>query len=547
MKNTARRQLARTWKVNNLLIPLLAVTLFTGCQENKPESEKPNIILIVADDLGYGDLSCYGAGKISTPAIDDLAAQGMKFTNAYVASSICSPSRYSLLTGEYSWRSRLKHSVLKYYDRPLIGADQTTLATLLRENGYHTTCVGKWHLGFDWEVNDKAPQDRDSVFDSWDKNTLEYIDFSKPVRNGPLTRGFDYFYGTAGSNNMQPYVYIENDEVTQPPSEPQKPYDHYIDVLKAPNWDIRTVNQVLTGKAVEVINDHFSGKRDEPLFLYFPTTAIHRPCLPTFTKGKSKAGLRGDIVLELDWSVDQIVSALKKNDAYENTLLIFTSDNGPRPGDPAVWLNTYAEEDYEDFHQPYFDDYAPEYIDPNGNAIWKNGWFTYGHPSAGEYLGFKSDAWDGGFRVPFIVRWPGNVPPGAVNETTICLTDLLATFSDIVDVELKEEEGRDSYSFFPNIRDHHAPEVRKSLTLAGGASGAFIEISNGWKYIEPAPPGRWPETYYPDGPSNKEYQLYDLRPDKSEQNNLYNENPAKVAELRAIIERVKVRGKSEGI
>lgn len=530
-----------------MLFPLLLFSLLmAGCREDPREQDKPHIVLIVADDLGYGDLSSYGATKIATPHIDQLAAEGMKFTNAYVASSICSPSRYSLLTGEYSWRTRLKHSVLKYYDRPLIGRDQTTLASLLKAKGYHTACVGKWHLGFDWEVNEKAPHDRDSVFDSWDKNTMNYIDFSKPVKSGPVTRGFDYFYGTAGSNNMQPYVYIENDKVVQAPAEEQKPYDHYVNVMRAPNWDIRTVNQVLTRKAVDFIDEHFRSQADEPLFLYFPTTAIHRPCLPTFTKGKSQAGLRGDIVLELDWTVNRIVTALKENGAFENTLLIFTSDNGPRPGDPAVWLKTYAEGDYEDFHQDYFDEYQPEFIDPEGNAIWRNGWFTYGHPSAGPYLGFKSDAWDGGFRVPFIVRWPGKVSPGSINEAAICLTDMLDTFSEIAGEDLPEGQGQDSYSFFSNLTNPDAPQVRKSMTLVGGASGAFIGISDGWKFIAPAVPGRWPETYYPNGPSNMDPQLYNLKVDRGEQHNLYTEMPEKVSELVAMIERVKQRGGTEG-
>lgn len=530
-----------------VFILLCFATGFSGCRDDRSEPNKPNIVLILADDLGYGDLGAYGASKVNTPSIDALANGGMKFTNAYVASSICSPSRYSLLTGEYPWRTRLKHGVLKYYDRPLIAEDQTTLASLLKGNGYRTACVGKWHLGFDWEVNDAAPHDRDSVFDSWDKQTYTYIDFSKPVASGPITRGFDYFFGTAGSNNMQPYVYIENDKVLAPPAIEQEPYDHYINVPRAANWDIRTVNQVLTEKAVDVINTHFEETNDAPLFLYFPTTAIHRPCLPTFTKGKSRAGLRGDLILELDWTVSQIVAALKENNAFENTLLIFTSDNGPRPGDPAVWLKTYAEEGYEDFHQEYFDDYEPEFIDPKGNMIWKNGWFTYGHPSAGSYRGFKSDAWEGAFRVPFIVHWPGKVKQRSVNETTICLSDMLRTFADLSGVEMKRGAAQDSYSFLPNIFDPQAPETRKSLTLVGGASGALVGISEGWKYIEPAPPGRWPETYYPEGPSSKDYQLYNVRIDPSEEKNLFEENPEQVSHLRGIIERVKSQGGTEGL
>lgn len=523
----------------------MLASLFS-CRQETP-SKRPNIVLIVADDLGWGDLSSYGATKVSTPSIDALAKEGMRFSNAYVSSSLCSPSRYSILTGDYSWRSRLKHGVVKYYERPLIDADQTTIASLLKGQGYKTACVGKWHLGLDWTLNDKAPADPDSVFDSWDKNNYQYIDFSAPVKNGPIERGFDYFFGTAGSNNMQPYVYIENDRVLMAPSEPQQAYDHYVNVPKAPNWDIRTVNQVFTERAVEVIDNHFQSDNDAPLFLYFPTSAIHRPCLPTFTKGKSKAGLRGDIVEELDWTVDQVVQALKKHGAFDNTLLIFTSDNGPRPGDPLIWLNTYANGEYEDFHQPYFDDYSPEYIDPKGNAIWSNGWLTYGHRSAGQYRGFKSDSWDGAFRVPFIVHWPGRVDRGVTNETPICLVDLRATFADVTGDDLQEHEGRDSYSFMSNILDHTAPPARKSMVLVGGASGAFVAISEGWKYIEAAPPGRWPETYYPNGPDRMQYQLYNLKEDPAEEKNLFEQMPEKVEEMVLLVEQVKGRGRMEAV
>lgn len=526
---------------------MVAVSACNPKKQIKKEKETPNIVLIVADDLGYGDLSCYGATKISTPAIDKLASEGISFSNAYVTSTLCSPSRYSILTGRYSWRTRLKYGVLKYFDKPLIEKGRTTVASMLKRNGYHTACVGKWHLGFDWELNEKAPANPDeSVFNSWAANTQDYIDFSKPVKEGPIERGFNYFFGMAGSNNMQPYVYIENDRVIQAPSEAQKPYDHYVNVAKASNWDIKTVNQILTHKAVDVINGHFKNNEKEPLFLYFPASAIHRPCLPTFTKGKSEAGLRGDIVVELDWTVNEIVKALKENEAYDNTLLIFTSDNGTRPGDPALWLDEYENGGYEDYHQDYFDDHTPQYVNEHGNKIWKRGWFTYGHNASGELLGFKSDAWDGGFKVPFIVHWPNKTVPGTINRNAICLSDLLATFADLVGDTLEEDEGEDSYSFLTNVFDIDAPQVRKTLTIAGGASGAFVEIKEGWKYIEAAKPGHWPETFYPNGPSNLEPQLYNLEEDISEQNNLYNKMPEKVSELADVIEKVKVYAKSEG-
>jgi arylsulfatase A len=524
--------------------------LLAACNPDSPtkmDVEKPHIVLIVADDLGYGDLGCYGATKIETPAIDQMASEGMRFSNAYASSSVCSPSRYNILTGRYAWRTRLQDKVLKNFDKPLIEAERKTIASLLSEQGYFTACVGKWHLGFDWALKDSAPDNaEESVFNSWEPDVQEFIDFSKPVKGGPVERGFDYFYGMAGSNNMHPYVYIENDRVTEPPSEEQKPYDHYVNALKAPNWDIKTVNQILTHKAVDMIHTHFSTRSNQPFFLYFPTSAIHRPCLPTFTKGKSKAGLRGDIVVELDWSVKEIVSALKEEGVYENTLLIFTSDNGPRPGDPVVWLDRYEEEVYEEYHQPYFDNYSPEYVNENGNLIWKDGWLTYGHRSAGHLLGFKVDAWEGGFRVPLIARWPKHINPETLNGNMVCLGDLFATLADLFDVQLQENEGEDSYSFLSNLTDVNAPQVRKSMTIAGGASGAMVEIAGGWKYIEAARPDGWLETYYPNGPSNMEPQLYYLIEDDSEQNNVYEQRPEEVSELKAIIKKVKIQTQTEG-
>ena len=523
-------------------------TMAWGGTGDAVEKEKttPNIILIFADDLGYGDLSCYGATKIQTPAIDQMASEGMRFTNAYASSSLSTPSRYGLLTGRYPWRTRLEYGVLNSYDKPLIEPERSTIASFLKRQGYYTACVGKWHLGLEWELNDKAPENPEkNVFSSPKDNLQEYIDFSKPVKGGPIERGFDYFFGMAGSNNMQPWVYIENDRVLQAPSEYQRPYDFIAEnVTRAPDWDMQTVNQVTTHKAVEVINNHFANNKEQPLFLYFPTSAIHRPCLPTFTRGKSQAGLRGDIVVELDWTINEVIEALKANNAYENTLLIFTSDNGPRPGDPAIWINRYKDEGYEEY-QEYFAGYKPEYINEKGNAIWKNGWLTYDHPSSGLFRGFKQDPFEGGLHVPFIVHWPGKVKPAEVNHNMICAGDIFATISDLMGDPLNENEGEDSYSFLSNILDAKAPQVRRTLTLASGSSGALIMLQDGWKYIEPAQPGRWPETYYPDSPGDKIPRLFNLNNDLSESFNLYDEMPDKAAELVNSIDCVRSNTKSE--
>jgi arylsulfatase A-like enzyme len=526
------------------------IVLFYSCNQTTHKGKSntnPHIVLIVADDLGFGDLSCYGASKINTPAIDHLATNGIKFNRSYVSSSMCSPSRYSILTGRYSWRTRLEYGVLKYFDRPLIEEDRTTIASLLKRNGYYTACIGKWHLGMDWTVNENAPENpEESVFNSWAPNTYEYIDYAKPIKNGPTQRGFDYFYGITGSNNMQPYVFIENDRVTQAPSIKQKPYDHYVNALRAPNWDIKTVNIDLTNKAVEVINNHFNSKRAQPLFLYFPASAPHRPCLPTFTKDQSEAGLRGDVVEELDWSVNEIVQALMENGVFENTILLFTSDNGPRAGDPVFWLEQYEEGDYEDWQPKIAKNFTPELINKNGNKIWKKGWMTYDHKASGDLLGFKSDSWEGGFRVPFVISWPEKIKESYENSNLICLSDLLATFAEIVGDSLQMDEGVDSYSFLSNITYNQAPQVRESMVLTGGASGAMVAIKDNWKYIEAAKKGRWNETFYPNGPSTYDFQLYDLENDIHEQNNVFDSFPDKVAELRELIMKVKSEKKFEG-
>ncbi len=506
----------------------------------------PNIVIIFADDLGYGDLSCYGARKISTPAIDKLAQNGVRFTNAYASSSLSSPSRYNLLTGRYSWRTRLEFGVLKNYEKPLIESNETTIASYLKRNGYYTACVGKWHLGLEWQLNENAPDNpEENVFNSGKDNLQQFIDFSKPVKGGATDRGFDYFFGMSGSNNMQPYVFIENDKVVSPPSVEQvTDYDFYANTKKSPEWDIKTVNQVLTHKATDVILNHFTQKNDKPLFLYFPTSAIHRPCLPTFTKGKSKAGLRGDIVVELDWTVNEIVKALKKCGAYDNTLLIFTSDNGPRPGDPAVWIERYKRDGYEEY-QDYFANYQPEYINEKGNMIWKNGWLTYGHSSSANLHGFKQDPFEGGIRVPFIVHWPDYIKKPYINSNMICAGDILATISDITGNQLNDGEGEDSYSFFAYLKNTKSKQVRTSLVVASGSSGALIVIKDGWKYIEAAKPGRWPETYYPGREGDKVPRLFDINSDKSESENVFEKNREKAQELINVAIKVRASGGKE--
>lgn len=513
--------------------------------------DHPNIVLIVADDFGYGDLSCYGATKIVTPHVDKLASEGIKFTDAYVVSSICSPSRYSILTGHYSWRTHLQKGVLTPFAPPLIEENRTTLASMLKKAGYYTACIGKWHLGFNWALKDNAPPDaEESVFNAWGTGTQEYIDFSKPVKGGPVERGFDYFYGMSGSNNMMPFVLIENEEIIAPPSVPN---NFGAKTLKAPDWDLRFLDQKFIHKAVEVIDNHFQNKKTEPLFLYFPTSAVHQPCLPSVTKGQSQAGMRGDMVLEFDRMVGELVKALEKHASLENTLIIITSDNGPLPGDPFSLVERFKNNafgDEFDYDQPYSEEYKPEYPGNNGQ---EKGWLVYGHNPTAGFLGFKSDAWEGGLRVPFIVHWPGKIKKGGVNTNVISTVDLLATLADITGEKMQDNEGEDSYSFLSNLLDENAPQVRKSLTMIAGRSGAMAVRKDDWKYIEAAIPQNRPQSQsyppppneYPGIPSVFEPQVYNLKDDPYEKNNLLDQVPDQVTELKGLIEKVKTNIKSE--
>lgn len=524
------------WMMN--LVGVVGFMLPVFAQEAK---QSPNIVIIMADDLGYGDLSCYGATKIHTPHTDRLAENGARFTDAHSSSSLCSPSRYSLMTGRYSWRTPLRRGVLKWFAKPLTAAGQVTLGSVLQHKGYHTAYVGKWHLGFEWALrDDNLPSDPDrDVFDTWELTSQSHIDFSKPVGQGPTTRGFNHYYGISASNNMIPFVFIENDRVVLPPTvEKEYVYDTDQSSPRAANWDLETLDQHLTQQATRLIDSHFALQQRAPLFLMFSTASIHRPCLPTFTKGKSGAGIRGDMVLEFDWIVGQVVDALKRNGAFENTFLIVTSDNGAVPGDPLVALERYRRDLGDRYYLDYFDDYAPQYADPDGNAVNQKGWLTYDHAAAGPFRGFKSDAWEGGHRIPLVMHWPGMVASGQVNDNMVCNVDLMATLADVVGY--KGPLGQDSYSFWSNLTGKSSDQVRTSMVLVSGRSGAYAVRMDNWKYIEESD-RRWNQgqTHYADGPGPADHQLYNLAEDTGERNNLYVRKPDIVADFKQLIQNIE--------
>ncbi|CAN5499610.1 hypothetical protein BH10PLA2_BH10PLA2_04460 [soil metagenome] len=343
-----------------VLIPFLAISSFpTGSLA----ADKPNIVYVLADDLGYGDLGCYNKhSKIPTPNLDRLAREGMRFTDAHAPSSVCSPTRYALLTGRYAWRSRLQRGVLLQYDPPLIAADRLTVPSLLKQHGYATACVGKWHLGWDWPKPGPGGK----------------RDFTQAVRNGPTTRGFDSYFGT-DIPNFPPYCFVENDHTIGLPTEPitlgkdgfNRPG------VKLPGWKLIDILPALEKRAVSVIEA--AAKKDQPFFLYLPLTSPHYPIVPTADfQGKSGAGAYGDFVMQTDAVVGQVLDALDRTGAAKNTLVIFTSDNGPEV------TNEVKPGVYDRLKQ-------------------------YGHASIGELRGAKRDTWEGGERGPAIARGLGKI------------------------------------------------------------------------------------------------------------------------------------------
>jgi arylsulfatase A len=477
---------------------LSGLLLSTSCKSGRKESY-PNIVYILADDLGYGDVSAYNREAAwETVHIDALAGEGMVFMDAHSGSAVCSPTRYGILTGNYAWRTRLKNGVLWSYDEPLIGLHEMTVPKLLKNHGYSTACVGKWHLGLGWQILQPGS---------------DSVDFSKPVSNGPLQVGFDYFFGITASLDIPPYVYIENDRITAMP-------DRYTKSNSKMGWwrsgptgsDFKheEVLGKLTEKAVGFIDEHASKNPDKPFFLYFPLTAPHTPILPSGQfSGTSGTNPYGDFVLQVDWTVGEILRALDRNQLENRTIVIFTSDNGCSP-----------EADFEELAQ-------------------------FGHDPSGGFRGTKADIFEGGHRIPFIIRWPGKIEPGSAAEQTICLTDLLATVAALAGDTLPREAGVDSYNLLPIVLDQEETPLREA-TVHHSVNGSFAIRKGDWKLILCPGSGGWsrPVPGSPEEADLPPYQLYNLKDDPGETRNLYPEKPDVSEELRQLLEGYKSTGRS---
>uniref|UniRef100_UPI003217FF7E sulfatase family protein n=1 Tax=uncultured Draconibacterium sp. TaxID=1573823 RepID=UPI003217FF7E len=479
---------------------VLATVPVSFSQEKHINTDRPNIILILADDLGYGDLKCYGTGKIPTPNCDKIADEGLIFTDAHSPSSVCTPTRYGILTGTYAWGSWMKNWVLMEHMPLLISKETLTIQQLLKNNGYKTGCIGKWHLGWGEDINP-----------NWN-------DELKP---GPLETGFDYFFGVPFSHNSSPRLqgYVENRKVVEL-KEGEDIDDK--EVLQRIRRKLNKTAEVLAEKAVSFIQKN----KERPFFLYFPTTNVHTPHTPNSTF-KSEYGKYGAFVQEFDWIVGRIAETLKQEGIEKNTLIIITSDNGAK-------------------------------IDYGVNE----------HQTNGFLRGGKGEVFEGGHRIPFIIKWSGRINAGRKEDVTICLTDIFSTVGGILDIEKPDGVAFDSYDFSNILIDKSDNSFKRPPVIHHSVAGMFAIRDGDWKLIDGLGNGfpvDWPKTnasgigkpirdtitgrfedlvyYFPPfplpGKGEPGGQLYNLETDPREQNNLYLKNPEKVSELKEKLRKAK--------
>lgn len=471
--------------------------------ESPARGSRPNVVVVNADDMGYGDVGCYNPdSKIPTPNVDRIAADGVRFTDAHSSSAVCTPSRYSLLTGRYCWRTRLQEGVIVDYEEPLIDADRLTLGGMLQDQGYATACTGKWHLGMNWPRRDEAA-DADGPL------TSEQVDFTRPIEDGPTDRGFDYFFGIRASLDMPPYCFVEDDHTVGVPTVEKEPkHDQQRDGPMVPGWRDEEVGPRITEQATNFLTGHVASNPDQPFFLYVPTSAPHRPCTPpAFIEGRSDAGPRGDMVAQVDWTVGQIDATLEALGVREDTLFVVTSDNGAR-------ATCFDGRDY-------------------------------GHRSNGDLRGQKSDIWDGGHRGPFVARWPAAIEAGRTCDETICHTDLLATVAELAGASVPADAGEDSYDVTPALLGETYDGPIREATVHHSVFGHFAVRRGPWKLIPELGSGGFTDPEHPDPePGGPEGQLYDLDADPQETDNLWSERRDVVEELTGLLATYQETGRS---
>ncbi len=504
-------------------LAILCTLVLLNLDRSIVAAEPPNILLILADDLGYGDLRCYNSqSKVSTPQLDRLASEGMRFTDAHSPSTVCTPTRYGLMTGQMPFRVPNGGTVFTGVGGPsLIAPGRLTLPLMLREQGYSTACVGKWHVGLTFFDREGRPVHSNAL------EAVRQVDFSRRIGGGPVDHGFDSFFGTACCPTTDwLYAFIENDRVPVPPTRlleksalPKHPYAHDCRPgLIAPDFAMEEIDLIFLEKSRQFLNQHVRQSPEKPFFLFHSTQAVH---LPSFAakqfQGKSEAGPHGDFLLELDYIVGELMKTLEELHVAEKTLVIFTSDNGPE-----VTSVIHMRSDH-------------------------------GHDGARPWRGMKRDAWEGGHRVPFIVRWPGKVRPGTTNPQLTSLTDVMATVAAIVDAHLPDHAAEDSFNMLPAWLDASAPPIRTYLLTQSFGGSRTLAIRQGeWKYLDHAgsggnryenDPGLKP-FLRPDAAPDAPGQLYNLSTDPGESTNLYDTRPEVTTKLKKLLEQSKTNGRS---
>jgi len=471
-------------------------------------ADRPNIVYILADDMGYGDVGCLNPDcRIPTPNLDRLGGEGMIFTDAHSSSAVCTPSRYSILTGRYCWRTWLKAGVLSGVGHPLIEPDRPTAASILRDAGYRTACIGKWHVGWQWAIKPGHAEG-----EPWGENDLEWIDYTQPIAGGPTTCGFDHFYGISGSLDMPPYVYVNDEMPVEIPTDHAGAETFIRPGPKMASLEADNVLAHLTGKAVDCIEGQSA---DQPFFLYFPLTAPHTPIAPApeFV-GRSGINAYLDFCIEVDHRVGQVLGALDRKGLAENTLVIFTTDNGASAG-PSQCAMLEAE---------------------------------HGHHCSHIYRGYKSDIWDGGHRLPLLARWPAVIAPGASCEQHVGLFDLFATAAELTEWADEGVGGEDSVSLLPAMRGASIDSSRRPALVHHSIHGLFAIRRGKWKLCRCPASGGWGVNDLKDEQARErglpELQLYDVEADPAEQHNLAQTHPEVVAALTLDLHKLVVRGRS---
>ena len=507
-----------------IILSSIGIAILASCSQDSQESQKlPNILFILADDLGYGDVACYNPdSKVPTPNLDQLAREGMRFTDAHSPSTVCTPTRYSILTGRMAFRTGLRGVFAGVKGSCLIEEDRLTLPQMLRNGGYATACMGKWHVGMTFfDVNG------DTIKDGGVKG-VQQIDYTRPIPDAPIYRGFDQFYGTVCCPTTDwLYAYVDGDRIPVPATElldksklPKHPYGNDCRRgMVADNFDHEEVDLVFLEKSKAFLEEHMKNNSEKPFFLYHSMQAVH---LPSFAadqfKGKSGAGPHGDFIFEMDYIVGELLNTLEDLGLAENTLVIFASDNGPE---------------------------VPTVLDMRK---------TYKHDGARPWRGVKRDQWEGGHRTPFIVRWPGKIEAGATTDQLMSLTDVMATCAEIVGANLPDDAAEDSYSMLKVLLGTQGDKPVRQYMLQQTISLAMSIRDGNWKYLDHKGSGgnnydrvgEWGMNLYkledtdPEAPG----QLYNLETDPGETVNLYSKHPEKVKQMKARLEEFKKSGRS---